>query len=92
MSEKNNPLGDLLLSELKDLNKRVNQIDITLERNTVILDEHTKRSDSLEKHVLILEEEVQKVDKKFSKLEGAMALLGVISIIAGIIAAVVQFL
>jgi len=62
---------------LKDLDKRVDSIDITLARQEVSLAEHIRRTN-------ILEEKLEPVEKHVTMLNGVMKFLGISALIAGI--------
>lgn len=67
----------LIIDMLKDLDKRVDSIDITLARQEVSLAEHIRRTN-------ILEEKLEPVEKHVTMLNGVMKFLGISALIAGI--------
>ena len=65
---------------LLNMDSRLNNIDVTLAKQSVILTEHVKRS-------TMLEEQLKPVQKHVAMVDGALRLLGILLVIAGVIAA-----
>lgn len=64
--------------KLDKISENIASIDVTLAKQSVILDEHVKRSNLLEAKLL-------PVEKHVAMVQGALKLLGVISIIIGLL-------
>ena len=68
--------------KLDSVDISIKSIDITLAKQSVLLDEHIKRSN-------LLEAKLQPVEKHVAMVEGALKLVGLISLVLGIISALV---
>lgn len=76
---------DKLDSKIDSTNDRLNSMDKTLVKQEENLKEHMRRT-------AILEEGLKPVQKHVTRVEGALKLLGVISVLVGIAAGVAKLL
>lgn len=75
-----------------DSDKRLDKIEKVLVAQEVNLKEHMRRSDNLEKLINIINEnEIKPLRKHVSMVEGALKLLGVLSILASLFGAVARY-
>lgn len=74
-----------VLDKLDKVDSRLNDIDKTLVRNTVSLEEHMKRSDNLEKMITKVESDMLPLQKHVSYMHGAFKLVGVLSLVVGLL-------
>lgn len=78
-----------LYQKVENVDQRLNSIDKTLERNTAQLEVHMKRSDQLESIVEVLkaktETEIAPLKKHMNMIEGALKLLGGMSVVVGLL-------
>ena len=80
-------------SGLDSISYKVNDIENVLIKQEINLQQHMKRSDSLEKIVHDLEKnKVSPIEKKFSMFEGALKLLGATSLALSIIIGIFKLL
>lgn len=63
---------------LKDIQKNISSINITLAKQAVILEEHSRRSTALENIV-------SPINDKVNMALGALALLGILSTLLGLV-------
>ncbi len=77
-----------LYKKVENVDQRLISIDKTLDRNTTQLEVHIKRSDQLEAIVTSLkdktEAELKPITKHVNMIEGALKLLGVLSVVIGL--------
>lgn len=69
---------ELIDNKLEKINERLGSIDSTLAAQHVSLREHIRRTE-------LLEEDVKPIKRHVSMVQGAMALIGLLATIAGII-------
>lgn len=83
-----------LYKKVENVDQRLNSIDKTLERNTAHLEEHMKRSESLETMINTLKEkhssELKPLQRHVFAVEGGLKILGAISLATGVIAGIVK--
>ena len=72
-------------TKIDKLDNRLDSIDITLAKQHVVLEEHIKRTE-------ILEKDVAPIKTHVAKVEGALKLVGILSLIAGILEGAVMLL
>ena len=77
-----------ILQEVREIRSDIKRIDITLERNTVSLELHMKRSDALEKLVTAQGERFKPVEAHVAVVGGVMKVLLGVGALAGAAAAV----
>lgn len=70
---------DKMDHKLDKLDNRVDNVDVTLAKQEVSLSEHIRRT-------ALLEEDVRPIKKHVNNVQGALKLLGLISLLAGIAA------
>lgn len=73
-----------LLTKLEEIAKDINDINITLVKQNISLEEHVRRTDLLEKQVDSFKEEFKPIQRKYIALQVGLQTLGVIGIIASI--------
>jgi len=77
---------DSLDVKVESINTHLNSIAIILEKNTVSLFEHMKRSEHLETIVLNIKEiELKPLQKHVTMVHGVLKFIGIISLLVGII-------
>lgn len=76
---------DTVAEDITDIKISLAKIDVTLEKNTESLIVHEKRTSQLESRVVPIEKHV-------AMLNGALKLLGVLSLIVGLIVAISNLL
>lgn len=74
-----------IFEKLEKLDERLNSIDKTLERNTVSLEFHVMRTNQNEKLIEALKADLVPVEKHVQYMHGAFKLLGVITLVAGLL-------
>ena len=83
-------------NKIDKLDTRIDNVDVTLAKQSVILDEHTRRSLANEEQVALLkkkfDDELGPVKAHVQMVHGAFKLIGLIATIAGIAEAVVQII
>lgn len=87
---------NLLLSELQrgidKVDSRLDSMSSTLERNTVSLEHHIRRTDELEKYVKHVENRVWPLEISHERTIGALKLFSVVSTVCGGIFAALKLL
>lgn len=68
---------------LKRIDKRLDNLDVTMAKNTTSLEIHVKRTD-------LLEAKLEPVEKHVAMMHGAFKLIGLLATLAGIGAAIVE--
>ncbi len=77
-----------LESKLDKLDDRLDSVDKTLIRQEENLKEHMRRSVAAEESIQILREELKPVQKHMNHMEGALKLLGGITLILAVLEAI----
>lgn len=72
-----------LEDKLDKLDERLDNIDKTMIRNTVSLEDHIRRTE-------ILEEKIDPIEKQISQVQGALKFTGIVALIAGLIASLAK--
>lgn len=67
---------------------RLNNLDITSAKQEVNLETHMRRTELAEESIQIIRSEIQPLKKHIHMVEGAFKLLGVVSLIVGLMRAV----
>lgn len=70
---------------LKEIENKLHSIDITLAKQHITLEEHTRRSLANEEQTRLLAEELRPIRKHVSQMEGGLKLLGILSLVLGVI-------
>lgn len=70
--------SELMENKLDKIIEKIASIDVTLAKQSVILEEHVKRTN-------LLEEKIEPIEKHVAMVNGALKLLGLIAIIVAII-------
>lgn len=81
-----------LEGKLDKQQEHIHEIDKTLVRNTASLEEHMKRTEMNEEAIELLREELKPVRTHVNHVEGGIKLIGLVSLILGVVAAIVAFL
>lgn len=81
-----------LEGKLDKQQEHIHEIDKTLVRNTASLEEHMKRTEMNEEAIELLREELKPVRTHVNHIEGGIKLIGLVSLILGVVAAIVAFL
>jgi hypothetical protein len=68
---------------LERIAERLTSMDITLAKQSVLLDEHIKRTN-------LLEEQIRPIQKHVAMVNGALKALGVLALILGIVEAIAR--
>lgn len=76
---------EMILDELKEMRKIQVEQSITLAEQHVTLQEHTRRSEALEKLLEMTREELKPVQKHVALVQGALQFIGLIGVVVGII-------
>lgn len=80
---------DKLHSKVDEVNDKLSDINVTLNRNTDSLELHMKRSDNLEvmlKHQeLSFEAQIEPIKKHVNMVKGALKFIGLVSTLLGIL-------
>ena len=84
MSENKDPI-DRVLDKLDSIDIRLNDIDKTLVRNTVSLEDHMRRTELLEQSQTKLEDKIRPLINVHITAVMIAKVLGVIGVIAGIV-------
>lgn len=71
--------------KLDKIMERINNIDVTLGKQSVILEEHVRRTN-------ILEKKLEPVEKHVAMVHGALKFLGIIAIFIGIIEGTIKLI
>jgi hypothetical protein len=74
----------------KEIREKLHSIDITLTKQHMTLEDHTRRSLANEKAVDLLAAELKPIRAHVNRMEGGLKLLGVISIISGIVFTIIR--
>ncbi len=74
----------LLFNKLDKIGDDITGMKIVAVMQESNLKAHMKRSDSLEIHVSLLEEQFVKIQSRFLKMDGAVKLVGFLGLLAGI--------
>lgn len=85
-------MDDRMENKLDKISEDVSDIKVILARQEVSLQVHIKRSDTLEKHVELLEGEFKEVQKRHLRFDGILKLISVMAMIATIFKAVEFFI
>lgn len=79
-----------MLDKLDALDERLNKIEVTLERNTVTVEDHARRSDLLEMALEQIWDEIKPVQAHVDKVEGALKVFGGLCAAVGALAAILK--
>lgn len=71
--------------KIDKLDQHLSSIDITLAKQSVILDEHVKRTN-------LLEERITPIERHVSMINGALKFLGILAVIIGIAVGIEQLM
>lgn len=74
-----------IFEKLEKLDERLNSIDATLIRNTTSLEYHILRTAQNEKLIEALKTDLKPVERHVQYMHGAFKLLGVITLVAGLL-------
>ena len=92
MSDSIDTLFIATLKELKDdirqLDSKFDEMHQLLSKNTVVLDEHERRSTASEQRLTLLEDKYTQSEKKVERLKGFFIYSGVILTLIGSVAAI----
>lgn len=83
---------DRLESKIDKIVDDISEIKITLGAQHVTLVEHTRRSTLAEENLGILRTELKPIQKHVAMVTGALKLIGLVSVVVGIIAGIVQII
>jgi hypothetical protein len=83
---------DKLDQKLEKIEERLTSIDVTLGKQATQLEHHIYRTDLAEKHLSILEADLQPLKKHVVMVGGAMKLIGLIATIVALASGVVRVL
>lgn len=72
-------------NDIKEIQKSVKQIEITLAKQHVSIDEHIRRTN-------LLEQKLEPVEKHVHMVNGALKFLGIIALVVGIFASIFKLL
>lgn len=78
---------DRVYAELKEINERLNKIDVRLAEYNAHLDYHILRTDELQQTNESIEEALEVLKQHVYKVQGAAAFIAILGILAGIIKA-----
>lgn len=81
---------ELILDEIKELRKEMNNMNVIQGQQHITLQDHTRRSETLEKLYEMLREELQPVKTHVAQIEGALKFLGGMAVLVGMIAGLMQ--
>ena len=73
---------------LEKMDGRLDNMDITLTKQSKDLEYHIKRSDQADEAIKFLDAKIKPLDKHVNMVEGALKLLGLLALVAGIYSAV----
>jgi hypothetical protein len=74
----------------KEIQDKLHSIDITLAKQHMTLEDHTRRSLANEKAVEVLGDALKPITKHVNMMEGALKLIGVMSLVATFVFTVVK--
>jgi hypothetical protein len=73
-----------IFQKLDKIAEDITDIKVTIAKQEVNIAEHMKRSDAIELHGSILEEQFKKMQKRFFMIDGAVKFIGFLAILAAI--------
>lgn len=79
-----------VLDKLDEMGKHLNSIDVTLAKQEVNLDNHIRRTDLAEESISLIRDEIKPIKKHIHMMEGALKLIGVLSLVVGLLYGVVR--
>ena len=82
---------DKLEGKIDQIRESIHSIDKTLIRQEEQLAHHIKRTELAEKNIEMLQKQVEPISKHVARTEGALKMLGVVSLVLGIIYGFVRF-
>lgn len=82
---------DKLEGKIDQIRESIHSIDKTLIRQEEQLAHHIKRTELAEKSIEMLQKQVEPISKHVARTEGALKMLGVVSLVLGIIYGFVRF-
>lgn len=77
-------------NKLDKTNERLNDIDKTLVKQEASLSEHIRRTEINEEAIGLVRDEMKPVKKHIYMMEGALKLLGVLSLLVGLLVGVLK--
>jgi chromosome segregation ATPase len=83
-------LLEKLDEKLDKVEERLNNIDITLAKNTQSLDEHIRRTELAEEAIVIIKDELKPIQKHVTQVHTILQAIGFISILVSIVAGIVK--
>lgn len=83
---------EMILDELKDMRKDMNNMSNTQAQQHITLQDHTRRSEALEKLYELVRSELEPVKKHVAMVDGALKFIGLIGVIVGIITGIVSLI
>jgi chromosome segregation ATPase len=81
---------DKIDAKLDKIDERLGSIDVTLAKQEVNLKEHMRRTHLNEVSIAKIKDDIVPINKHINMLEGVLKFFGVISLLVGIVAAVVK--
>lgn len=74
---------DEIKKEIKEIQRSLNNIDVTLAKQHVSLEEHIRRTN-------LLEQKLEPIDTHVKMVNGAFKFIGILSLIVGIVVSLIK--
>lgn len=75
-----------------EIEKRLASIDVSLAKQSTILEEHIRRTGAAEHRIEMLQEELEPIKTHVAMVHGAFKLVGIISVLSGIAVGLVELI
>jgi len=79
---------DWLIEKIEKVVESIHSIDKTLAAQEVQLTEHIRRTQAAEDNIELLRKELKPVQEHVARMDGALRFLGILSLVAGVAAAI----
>ena len=91
-SQKHDELFNLVLTKIDRLDSRIDNVDKTLIKQEVSLAEHIRRTELAEEAIKILKSSIDPINRHVHMVEGALKMIGGLSILLGIITTLLKLM
>jgi uncharacterized coiled-coil protein SlyX len=75
-----------------EIEKRLGSIDVTLAKQSTILEEHIRRTAMAEERIDLIQSQIDPLKSHVAMVAGAIKFVGFVGVLAGIVAAVVAII
>ncbi len=81
---------EVLNNKLDKLDSRIDNIDLTLVKQSVLLDEHIRRTGIAETNIDMLRADLKPVEKHVSMIQGALKFIALVGVLSGLVVSAIK--